>query len=168
MEETKKHCSHNETPNLAWDILCSCLYLRWSKILIYLQCILSALVVIRSAIQQHFTRWIMDPPRGMYSLWSIKRTWLSASSKQKLCITLQIVTIIFNELKATHLVSLWQTNNIHVYSNKCTTWFLFTINLAYMFRPIRPSSGHQSLRTPRTQLVKINKNIKSGVVCGHV
>jgi hypothetical protein len=37
--------------------------------------------------------------------------------------------------------------------------------LAYMFRPIRPSSGHQSLRTPRIQLVKINKNLKSGVVC---
>jgi hypothetical protein len=37
------------------------------------------------------------------------------------------------------------------YSNKCTIWFLFRINLTYMFRPIRPSSGHQSLRTPRIQ-----------------
>jgi hypothetical protein len=42
------------------------------------------------------------------------------------------------------------------YSNKCTIWLWFRINLAYMFRPIRPSSGHQSLRTPRIRLVKIN------------
>jgi hypothetical protein len=49
-----------------------------------------------------------------------------------------------------HRAFLWFNN---IYSNKCTTWFLFAINLAYMFRPIRPSSGHQSLRTPRIQVV---------------
>jgi hypothetical protein len=40
-----------------------------------------------------------------------------------------------------HHAFLWFNN---ICSNKCITWFLFTINLAYMFRPIRPSSGHQS------------------------
>jgi hypothetical protein len=33
-----------------------------------------------------------------------------------------------------------------IYFKKRTIWLLFRINLAYMFRPIRPSSGHQSLK----------------------
>jgi hypothetical protein len=45
---------------------------------------------------------------------------------------------------------------------------LFSVNLAHMFRLIRPSSGQQSLEIPSIQFVKQTTNIKISVLCGHV